>query len=205
MGGCPPRKKSQKFSTLIAIDRPTVEFSTIFFKGSLKQFNGLFDYFIIIDIWTASVHLRIAWCISMSSKCMIVLMMLSTVLPVTQSCSSSRSRSKKLSKIYHDHNEWEEDHCNEGRNSSFQCYEACNFSSECDVGSGCPSIADAGGCYCKQGFCFFGGLGQEREAPEVPKEYRCSDYTDCECRWHAVWKKDRGVLFVQFWISANCT
>ena len=127
------------------------------------------------------LHLKIARCISMSSKFIIVsIIMLSTVVPVTQSCSEN-SGSKKLSKIYHDRDGKGEDHCNEGRNLH-SCFEACNFSSECDVGSGCPGIADSGGCYCKQGFCFFGGLGQERKDPEVPKENRCSDYTDCECR-----------------------
>ena len=45
------------------------------------------------------LHLKIAQCISMSSKCIIVsIIMLSTVVPVTQSCSGSGS--KKLSKIY---------------------------------------------------------------------------------------------------------
>ena len=114
-------------------------------------------------------------------------------------------RSKKLSKTYHDirgeNTRYGE--CKEERNSSSgyrNCFEACNFSSECHYWSGdgfsqddflwgCPRLADDNrGCSCKHGFCFFSG-GNPEGYPKIPDEYRCSVYNDCECRWIAVWKK----------------
>ena len=102
----------------------------------------------------------------MSLKCMTVSMMLSTLVPVTQ----SRSESEKLSKIY-----------------GTKLYEegktgiACNFSSGCNIGPECPYIADSvGGCHCNHGFCFWiDGFGSpegdsdfeipgEKGAPTIP-------------------------------------
>ena len=111
-------------------------------------------------------------------KCMAaVSMMVSTIVPVSQSCSGS----KKLSKIYGT-KLYEEG--NTGK--------ACNFSSGCDIGIGseCPYIADSvGGCYCNHGLCYWiSGFGTWFGSPEgdsdfeLPGENRCSDYTDCECR-----------------------
>ena len=153
------------------------------------------------------MHLRIIRFISitnMSSKCMAVsIITVSTMMPRIQTCSSSGS--KKLSKTYHDirgeNTRYGE--CKEERNSSSgyrNCFEACNFSSECEYWSGdgfseadflwgCPRLADDNrGCSCKHGFCFFSG-GNPEGYPKIPDEYRCSVYNDCECRWIAVWKK----------------
>ena len=72
-----------------------------------------------------------------------VSMMVSTIVPVSQSTSGS----KKLSKI---HGTKLHEEGNTGK--------ACNFSSGCDIGivSECPYIADCvGGCYCIHGLCYW--------------------------------------------------
>ena len=149
------------------------------------------------------MHLRIIRFINstnMSSKCMAMsIITVSTMMPRIQTCSSSGS--KKLSKTYHDIRGENNYRCNEERNSSSgSCFEACNFSSECNWWSGdgfsqadyvwgCPRIADdSRGCSCKHGFCFFSG-GNPEGYPEIPEEYRCSVYTDCECRCEREAKK----------------